>query len=131
MEKDEEERRRRLEAEEDERLVQDVFSKVPMAGPSSAIKPLPPADSNDSANSTSDHEASTSEAPPPPTVTVTVKRKATARPDMDDFTFTKPNLPSTSKPAGEPAAKRKKNDLASSLGIKIKKKTGPAVKSLV
>lgn len=111
LEETEEERIKRLEEEEDERLVREVFSKVPTtsAGPSSST----------AGPSTSPATPASSEA------TITVKRKAGALPEPDDILSTKSKAPP--KPV-EPPAKRKKTDLAASLGIKIKKKP---VKSLV
>lgn len=120
-EEDEEERRLRLEAEEDERLVREVFSKVP------GVAAVPSAPEDDSPEESNTPNGSTSVLPPP---TVTVKRKATAQPGLDDFMSVISTIPTTSKSA-EPPVKRKKNDLASSLGIKIKKKAAPSVKSLV
>lgn len=98
-EEDEETRLKRLEEEEDEALVRQVFSKVP---------------------------ASTSAAGPSSEPTITVKRKAGALPDKEISTQATP-VAGPSKTA-EPPAKRKKTELAASLGIKIKKKP---VKSLV
>ncbi|KAG8995079.1 hypothetical protein FRB90_000282 [Tulasnella sp. 427] len=109
QEEDEETRQKRLEEEEDEKLVREVFSKLP-------------------ASSTAGPSRSTAEAEPSSEPTITVKRKAGALPDKDNLL-----QPSTSSVTGaskpsEPPAKRKKTDLASTLGIKIKKKP---VKSLV
>jgi len=120
-EEDEEERRQRLEAEEDERLVREVFSKVPSSLTGASVVSPTSQEEEDNAPDT----PATSITPLAPTVTV--KRKAAAQPDFDDFQTVKPI---TAKKNTEPPAKRKKNDLAASLGIKIVKKKAPA-KALV
>ncbi|KAG9008569.1 hypothetical protein FRB95_001292 [Tulasnella sp. JGI-2019a] len=133
-EEDEEDRRLRLEAEEDERLVREVFSRVPStmaAGPSTATPSTstavqPPTFAEGTTELTDGSDTlSTSVPSTAPLPTVTVKRKAAAQPDVDDFLSAKPAI----NKSVEPPAKRKK-DLAASLGIKIVKKK-PAVKSLV
>ncbi|KAG8922625.1 hypothetical protein FRC01_013798 [Tulasnella sp. 417] len=109
QEEDEETRQKRLEEEEDEKLVREVFSKVP-------------------ASSTAGPSRSAPEAGPSSEPTITVKRKAGALPDQDDLPRLGTSSASVASKAVEPPAKRKKADLAASLGIKIKKKP---VKSLV
>ncbi|KAG8899590.1 hypothetical protein FRB99_006565 [Tulasnella sp. 403] len=94
-EEDEEARQRRLEEEEDEKLVREVFSKVPST-------------SSGASASTSGSSSSA----------VTVKRKAAVLGDTDG-----PLRPSASTvPKPDPPAKKKREELAASLGIKIVKK---------
>lgn len=109
QEEDEETKQRRLEEEEDEKIVREVFSKVP-------------------APTTVGASRSTPEAGPSSEPTITVKRKAGALPDRDDLSRPGSSSVAGSSKAVEPPPKRKKTDLAASLGIKIKKKP---VKSLV
>jgi len=101
IEETEEERLKRLAEEEDEKLVREVFSKVPSTSTSQA----------------GPSNASSEEV-------ITVKRKAGAPPEPSSLLTSS----ASSKPAGPPPAKRQKGNLAASLGIKIKKKE---VKSLV
>ncbi|GJJ12528.1 protein CWC16 [Clathrus columnatus] len=95
---DEETRQRRLEEEEDERLVREVFSKVP-----STPTAEQPGNVDDESSSN-------------PLQAVTIKRKAAVLDaELDE------SLPRSSAPAPKPILKRKK-EVANSLGIKVVKK---------
>lgn len=110
----EEDRRKKLEEEEDERLVREVFQKVSAAGPS--------AESGSSADSSESPEAT-------PAPVVTLKRKAEgAEPDLKSLLpeETRALLSSKASFASTPAVKKKKTDMKNSLGIKINKGKGVA-----
>lgn len=108
----EEDLKKRLEDEEDEKLVQQVFSKVP-AGPSGSS----------ASSSTSDTELP---------ATVTVKRKADGlEPDVESLLPEATRALIQSKALLMPAAKKKKTDMKNTLGIKMKSKAGPKVKVAV
>lgn len=99
----EEERQKKWEDEEDEKLVRQVFSKVsmPVAGPSG------------SGSQTSEEKV------------VTVKRKADGdEPDLHSLLPESTKTLIISKMATIPVVKKRKTDMKNSLGIKIKK--GPA-----
>ncbi|KAI0956902.1 hypothetical protein AcW1_005470 [Taiwanofungus camphoratus] len=108
----EEDRERRRQEEEDEKLVREVFSKIPATGapgPSS----LPGAIG-----------ASGQISPVAPSSVVTVKRKADGmEPDIQSLLPESTRaLISSKQQLGMPATKKKKTNLKSSLGIKIKGK---------
>ncbi|KAI0693873.1 hypothetical protein BC835DRAFT_1351670 [Cytidiella melzeri] len=101
----EEERQRKLEDEEDEKLVRQVFSKVslPAAGPSGLA-------SGSGSQGTQEEKV------------VTVKRKAEGdEPDLHSLLPVTTRTLITSKMATVPVVKRRKTELKNSLGIKIKK----------
>lgn len=110
----EEERERRLAEEEDERLVREVFAKVPM--------PVPGASSlaTDGSGDLSD------EATPPPLITV--KRKADdVEPELRNLLPESTRAALDIKSLGAPPVKKSKSDLKNKLGIKIAKKSKVAV----
>ncbi|KAI0340221.1 DUF572-domain-containing protein [Trametopsis cervina] len=97
----EEDRQRKLEEEEDEKLVRQVFSKVsmPVAGPSGS--------------STADVQEEK---------VVTVKRKADGdEPELHSLLPETTRTLIASKVAAMPVVKKRKTDMKNSLGIKIKK----------
>jgi hypothetical protein len=110
LENEEDRERKRLE-EEDEKLVQEVFSKVSMP----ARPGLPSSESGSL-------RRSAGEEPDNTPVTVTVKRKADdIEPSMHSL------LPESARKASiSPLAKKKKTDLKSALGIKVGKGKGKA-----
>lgn len=102
----EEDRQRKLEEEEDEKLVRQVFSKVsmPAAGPSGL---------GSGSSSASEEKV------------VTVKRKADGdEPDLHSLLPESTRTLIATKVAAVPVVKKRKVDTKNSLGIKIKK--GPA-----
>jgi hypothetical protein len=118
---DEEDMRKRLEEEEDERLVREVFSKVP--GPSkldTLSVELPP---NNSPEPESAVDTAATSTPPSPLRTVTIKRKADGiEPEIGTLVANNGNSarPVSVKPMQPPAKKKKL--AANSLGIKVIKK---------
>ncbi|KLO19202.1 DUF572-domain-containing protein [Schizopora paradoxa] len=119
-EEDEEQREKRLADEEDERLVQEVFSKVRAGGVgSSSSVPLE--------DGTSSDEKDAEESAP----TLTIKRKAEGEaPDLHQLLAEKEEKSApVNKPAvpAVPSFKKQKMDLTKSLGIKIKKGKGKAI----
>ncbi|QRV86164.1 coiled-coil domain-containing protein [Ceratobasidium sp. AG-Ba] len=114
IEIDPETEKKRVEDEEDERLVREVFAKIPIAtdgaGPSGSK-----ADSDDS-------PADTPETTPAPS-TITVKRKAgDTAPDLKAL-LSDSHRAMVSKPAAAPPpAKKRRGDLAGLLGVKPKGK---------
>ncbi|CAE6459804.1 unnamed protein product [Rhizoctonia solani] len=117
IEVDPEVEKQRLENEEDEKLVREVFAKIPVgtdgAGPSgSGSKP-----ERDGSQSPEPDTPPTSE----PTV-ITVKRKAgDVAPDLKSL-LSESHRAMVSKPAAPPPAKKRRNDLAGLLGVKPKGK---------
>ncbi|CAE7061925.1 unnamed protein product [Rhizoctonia solani] len=119
IEVDPEVEKKRIEDEEDEKLVREVFAKIPVssegAGPSgSGSKP--------------EREGSQSPEPEPDTPatsepsTITVKRKAgDVAPDLKSL-LSESNRTMVSKPAAPPPAKKRRGDLAGLLGVKPKGK---------
>ncbi|KAI5120232.1 hypothetical protein M0805_000046 [Coniferiporia weirii] len=104
---EEEERAKKLEDDEDERLVREIFSKVNAAGPSK----LPALQ-----DSPSDDES------PEPMPTVTVKRKADGvEPELHKLLSDNAKALLAAKNAA-PAAKKRKTALSNALGIKVVKK---------
>jgi len=102
----EEDREKRLQDEEDEKIIREVFTKMPEAGPSGSAEA--------------------------PAKVVTLKRKADgAEPDLKSLLpeETRALLQQKTVTVGQPVVKRKKTDLKNSLGIKIK--TKPAAKAAV
>ncbi|KAJ8589732.1 DUF572-domain-containing protein [Rhizopogon salebrosus TDB-379] len=110
----EEERERRLAEEEDEKLVREVFMKVPMPGPSG------------SSSAAGDSENSPGDATSPPLITI--KRKADdVEPDLRNLLPESTRIALDTKSLGAPPAKKPKSDLKNKLGIKIAKKSKLAV----
>ncbi|CCM06093.1 uncharacterized protein FIBRA_08340 [Fibroporia radiculosa] len=98
----EEDRERRRQEEEDEKLVREVFAKIPV----------------DSAGSGGSAESDT------PAPVVTMKRKAEGvEPELKNLLPEDTRALISSKSFGAPPAKKKKTDMKNSLGIKIKGKT--------
>jgi hypothetical protein len=119
----EEDRQRKLEEEEDEELVRQVFSKIPIAGSSA----LP--------SHTSSSSPTSSGNPDDPSVTsittsvpqMTVKRKADGQePDLHALLPESTRVLISSKASLAPAAKKAKTGTKNSLGIKIVKGKGKA-----
>jgi hypothetical protein len=113
---------KRLEEEEDERLVREVFSKLP-------VTLTPEASTSSSAPNTPATSVDPEASPSPAIPTITVKRKADSqKPDLATLLAGDSPLsvtaPKTSMP---PPAKKRKADLASSLGIKLVKGKRKAV----
>ncbi|TFY64441.1 hypothetical protein EVJ58_g2611 [Rhodofomes roseus] len=106
-----EDRRRKLEEEEDEKLVREVFQKIPAAGPSSA-----------SGSSGHTSQSPEEEAPTP---VVTLKRKAEgAEPGLHSLLPEETRALLSAKAfAAAPPVKKKKTSL---MGIKINKGKGVA-----
>lgn len=105
----EEDRQRKLEEEEDERLLRQVFSKVSM--------PAPPGLSSVASGS---GDASNGESS---SRTVIVKRKADdIEPDIHTLLSESARNSVGTKPTSTPATKKPKSDLKNKLGIKIAKK---------
>lgn len=105
----EEDMQKKLEEEEDERLVRQVFSKVsmPVAGPSGSGSPSTP---------TAETGLQKEEK------VITVKRKADGEePDLHALLPEATRALIASKVAAVPVVKKRKTDLKNSLGIKIKK----------
>ncbi|GBE82563.1 hypothetical protein BKA93DRAFT_822013 [Sparassis latifolia] len=101
----EEDRERKRQDEEDEKLVREVFSKITVPAGVSGSQP--------SESSSGSEEAA-------PTV-VTLKRKADgAEPDLKSLLPESTRALIAQKSLGQPPVKRKKLDLKGSLGIKIK-----------
>lgn len=101
----EEEQQKRLEDEEDERLVREVFSKVNAGGPSGIAR----------------DDSPTEDSPPPPS-SVTVKRKADgAEPELHALLSDNAKSLLLNKPSA-PIVKKRKTGLSNSLGIKVVKK---------
>ena len=110
----EEDRQKKLEEEEDERLVREVFQKIPAAGPSAA-------------GGSSGEPSESPEATPAPVVTL--KRKAEgAEPDLKSLLpeETRALISSKTSFASAPPIKKKKTDMKNSLGIKLNKGKGVA-----
>jgi len=106
----EEERERRLAEEEDERLVREVFAKVPMPTPGASSS------GTDSSGDLPD------EAPSQPLITI--KRKADdVEPDLRNLLPESTRAALVTKSLGAPPAKKPKSDLKNKLGIKIAKKS--------
>lgn len=119
-EEDDEAREKRLADEEDEALVREVFSKVNVPGPSSLILGASPVAGDDSPNG----EGSASSS----SVTLTVKRKAEGeQPELRSLLSDSTKSLLSSK-SSAPVMKKKKTDFGSSLGIKVVKGKGKAVK---
>ncbi|CAE6400533.1 unnamed protein product [Rhizoctonia solani] len=118
IEVDPEEEKRRIEDEEDEKLVREVFAKIPVstegAGPSGSGSKS----ENDGSQSPEPDTPATSE----PT-TITVKRKAgDIAPDLKSL-LSESHRAMVAKPAAAPPpAKKRRNDLAGLLGVKPKGK---------
>jgi hypothetical protein len=111
----EEERERRLAEEEDEKLVREVFMKVPMPGPSGS-----------SSSAAGGSENSPGDATSPPLITI--KRKADdVEPDLRNLLPESTRIALDTKFLGAPPAKKPKSDLKNKLGIKIAKKSKLAV----
>lgn len=103
----EEDRERRLLEEEDEKLVREVFSKIPLA------------DASEPSGSTASGEGGAQESPVP---VVTMKRKAEGQePDVQSLLPEEARALISSKTFSQPPVKKKKTDMKNSLGIKIKK----------
>ncbi|KII88815.1 hypothetical protein PLICRDRAFT_141386 [Plicaturopsis crispa FD-325 SS-3] len=119
VENEEDRERMRLE-EEDEKLVREVFSKVSMPGLSKVATPTP-----------ADASSGTDASPPSASeITVTVKRKADdIEPDLHSLLPEATKALISSKSSSIHAAKKKKTDLKNSLGIKLVKGKGKAIKS--
>lgn len=110
----EEERERRLAEEEDERLVREVFAKVPMPAPGASSS------ATDSSGDLPD------ETTPPPLITI--KRKADdIEPELRNLLPESTRVALDIKSLGAPPAKKPKSDLKNKLGIKIAKKSKVAV----
>ncbi|KAH7889939.1 hypothetical protein F5I97DRAFT_613635 [Phlebopus sp. FC_14] len=105
----EEDRQRKLEDEEDEKIVREVFTKMSMPAPLGG-----PPKSNDTEGSTSQ--------------TVTVKRKADdIEPDIHSLLPESTRALLSAKSTAVPPTKRPKSDLKNKLGIKVAKKGKVAV----
>lgn len=105
---DEEEKAKRLEVEEDEKLVREVFSKVNAAGSSTAQLPR--------------QDSPSDEDTPAPAPTFTVKRKADGEePELHKLLSDNAKSLLLSK-AAPPPLKKKKTNLSNALGIKVVKK---------
>ncbi|KAH9914717.1 uncharacterized protein B0H18DRAFT_1087748 [Fomitopsis serialis] len=109
----EEDRRRKLEEDEDEKLVREVFQKIPATGSSSS-------------SGSSGHTSQSPEEPAAPVVTL--KRKAEgAEPDLHSLLPEETRALISSKVfTAAPPVKKKKTDMKNSLGIKINKGKGVA-----
>lgn len=110
----EEDKERKLAEEEDERLVREVFAKIPAP------------DASASSSSSSSKGAGPSDAPEK---VITVKRKAGAQePDLQSLLPESARaLLSAASSIGAPAPKRKKLEGKNALGIKLKGKAKAAV----
>lgn len=103
----EEDRERRLLEEEDEKLVREVFSKIPLA------------DASEPSGSTASGEGGAQDSPVP---VVTMKRKAEGQePDVQSLLPEEARALISSKTFSQPPVKKKRTDMKNSLGIKIKK----------
>ncbi|CAE6503641.1 unnamed protein product [Rhizoctonia solani] len=117
IEVDPEVEKKRIEDEEDEKLVREVFAKIPVstdgAGPSgSGSRP-----ESDGSQSPEPETPATSEPS-----TITVKRKAgDVAPDLKSL-LSESHRAMVAKPAAPPPAKKRRNDLAGLLGVKPKGK---------
>ncbi|KAG6331188.1 hypothetical protein ID866_7903 [Astraeus odoratus] len=110
----EEDRQRKLEEEEDEEIVRQVFTKVSMPAPP-GLSPVP----GGSSEATSVESSSR---------TVTIKRKADeVEPDIRSLLPESARATVDTKSASAPATKKAKSDLKNKLGIKIAKKGKVAV----
>lgn len=129
IEIDPEDEKKRLEDEEDEKLVRQVFAKIPIAtdgaGPSgSGSKPdsvnedgSPPGDDP----ATPDTPGTSLPSAPAPS-TITVKRKAgDVAPDLKAL-LSDSHRAMVTKPSAPPPAKKRRGDLAGLLGVKPKGK---------
>ncbi|KAF8321818.1 DUF572-domain-containing protein [Clavulina sp. PMI_390] len=134
----EEDEQKRLEQEEDDAIVAKYFSKIPDpsapvlstpgAGPStststSVAKP----DDDGSASPKDDPDApdtpATTLPPTPATSTITIKRKADfLEPDLDALRAEAAKAAMPKSVVAPPASKKKRADMASKLGIKVKPK---------
>ncbi|KAG8711673.1 hypothetical protein FRC08_015619 [Ceratobasidium sp. 394] len=108
---------KRLEEEEDEKLVREVFAKIPIAtdgaGPSGAADEGSPPDDSDTPDTS---------LPPSAPSTITVKRKAgDTAPDLNAL-LSESHRAMVSKPSAPPPAKKRRGDLAGLLGVKPKGK---------
>lgn len=127
--KDVEEEARKREMEADEEEVRKVFGRAFVSGvPDIELGGGGPSSSSDDASSSSDSEASTSSAPAPPS-TASIKRKLDSR-EPTPAELLSASSRSIIAPSGVTAgkmgppiktAKKKGNDLAAKLGIKLKK----------
>ncbi|PCH39571.1 DUF572-domain-containing protein [Wolfiporia cocos MD-104 SS10] len=115
-EETEEERQQRLAEEEDERLVREVFAKIP-----ASEQPV----ASGSGSGSSESPTGT------PTPVVTMKRKAEgAEPDVRSLLPEATRELISSKTFGQPPTKKKKTDFKNSLGIKIKGKSTAKAKAV-
>ncbi|EPS97366.1 hypothetical protein FOMPIDRAFT_1025105 [Fomitopsis schrenkii] len=115
----EEDRQKKLEEEEDERLVREIFQKIPAVGSSAA-------------SGSSGESSQSPDATPAPVVTL--KRKAEgAEPDLKSLLpeETRALISSKTSFTSAPPVKKKKTDMKNSLGIKINKGKGVAKPKLV
>ncbi|QRW27336.1 coiled-coil domain-containing protein [Rhizoctonia solani] len=110
--------KRRLEDEEDEKLVREVFAKIPVGGDAPGPSGSGSKSPRDGSGSPEPETPATSE----PT-TITVKRKAgDIAPDLKSL-LSESHRAMVSKPAAAPPpAKKRRNDLAGLLGVKPKGK---------
>lgn len=107
----EEERERRLAEEEDERLVREVFAKVPMSASPGA------------SSSATDSPGDLPKEATPPSL-ITIKRKADdIEPELRNLLPESTRVAIDTKLLGAPPAKKPKSDLKNKLGIKIAKKS--------
>ncbi|GAB1517587.1 Pre-mRNA-splicing factor cwf16 [Rhizoctonia solani] len=118
IEIDPEVEKRRLEDEEDEKLVREVFAKIPVGGDAPGPSGSGSKSPRDGSGSPEPETPATSE----PT-TITVKRKAgDIAPDLKSL-LSESHRAMVSKPAAAPPpAKKRRNDLAGLLGVKPKGK---------
>lgn len=115
----EEDRERRRQEEEDERLVREVFSKIPASGAVAG-----PSGSSEGGDSKGKGETSTP--------VLTMKRKAEGQePDVQSLLPEETRALISSKTFGLPVVKKKKTDMKNSLGIKLKGKTAGKAKVAV
>ncbi|KAF8511144.1 hypothetical protein BU17DRAFT_54829 [Hysterangium stoloniferum] len=119
---DEEDMRKRLEEEEDERLVREVFSKVP--GPSGLGTSTLELPSNNASGPESAVDTPATSLPPSPPRSITIKRKADGmEPELSTLLAADSgkSAPPVSVKLTQPPAKKKKLG-ANLLGIKVVKK---------
>lgn len=121
----EEDEERRRQEEEDERLVREVFSKVPIAsgsGSSSLLSLAADKAAVGSGEGEAEGESSTPTPPPPPR-TITVKRKADdVEHDLQSLLPESTRAMISSTTLTMQPVKKKKTDASKSLGIKLVKK---------
>lgn len=119
----EEDEEKRRQEEEDERLVREVFSKVPIASGSGSSSLLSLAAEKAVVGEGAGEGESSTPTPPPPPRTITVKRKADdVEHDLQSLLPESTRAMISSTTLTMQPAKKKKSDASKSLGIKLVKK---------